>query len=74
MLYTFPSSILRSFRNRSTQDLCPEEATLCPLNDLLVYALRWMVHDDCAGLVINLSVDACIADQVDNPFLAFILR
>ena len=65
--------VLRSFRNRSTHDLCPEEAALCPLNDLLVYALRRVIHDDCAGLVVNLGVDACVPDQVDDPFLAFIL-
>ena len=64
----------RSFRNRSAQNLRPEEAALCPLNDLLVYALRRVVHDDCAGLVVDLGVDACVADQVDDPLLALVLR
>jgi hypothetical protein len=65
--------MLRSFRNRSTQDLRPEEAALCSLNNLLVYALRRVVHDDGAGLIVDLSVDACVADQVDDPLLALIL-
>jgi len=33
-----------------------------------------MVHDDCAGLVVDLCVDACVADEVDDPLLALILR
>lgn len=66
--------LLRSFRNRGAQDLCPEEPALCSLNDLLVYALRGVVHNDCAGLVVNLGVDACVADQVDDPLLTLVLR
>lgn len=54
--------------------LCPEEAALCSLDDLLVDALRRVVHDDCAGLVVDLGVDACVADQVDDPLLALVLR
>ena len=33
-----------------------------------------MIHDDCAGLVVDLGVDACVADQVDDPLLALVLR
>ncbi len=33
-----------------------------------------MVHDDGAFLVIDLGVDARVADQVDDPLLAFRLR
>ena len=32
-----------------------------------------MVHDDSAFLVVNFSIDASVADEVDNPFLAFVL-
>ena len=64
---------LDSFRNSSTEDLGPEEATLCSLNDLLVDRLWGVVHDDCAGLVVNLCIYASITDEVDNPLLALIL-
>jgi len=64
----------RSFRDRSAQDLSPEEAALCPLDDLLIDGLWWVVHNDCAGLVINLCVYACVADEVDNPLLTLVLR
>lgn len=64
----------RLLRNRSAHDLRPEEAALCPLDNLLVDALRRVVHDDCAGLVVDLGVDACVADQVDDPLLALVLR
>lgn len=33
-----------------------------------------MIHDDRALLVVDLSVDACVPDEVDNPLLAFGLR
>jgi hypothetical protein len=33
-----------------------------------------MIHDDCAGLVINLCIDFGVSDQVDNPLLAFRIR
>ena len=69
-----PNDLQRSLRNRSTQDLRPEEAALCPLDDLLVYALRRVVHNNGAGLVVDLGVDACVADQVDDPLLALVLR
>jgi len=67
-------NILCSFRDCSAQDLSPEEATLCPLDDLLVDGLWWVVHDDCASLVIDLCVYTCVADEVDNPLLTLILR
>lgn len=59
--------------NGCAQDLSAEEATLGALNDLLVHGLRWVVHNHSALLVINLGVDARIADEVDNPLLALIL-
>jgi hypothetical protein len=62
-----------SLRYRCTQDLCPEESTLCSLDDLLVDGLWRVVHNDCAGLVIDLCVYARIADEVDDPLLAFVL-
>jgi hypothetical protein len=33
-----------------------------------------VVHDDGAGLVVDLGVDARVADQVDDPLLALVLR
>jgi hypothetical protein len=53
--------------------LCSEEAALCSLNDLLVDGLWGVVHDDGAGFVVDLCVDTGVADEVDDPFLAFIL-
>ena len=32
-----------------------------------------MVHDNGAIFVVDLGVDACVADEVDDPFLAFVL-
>ena len=32
-----------------------------------------MVHDYCTFLVIDFGVDAGVADEVYNPFLAFVL-
>jgi hypothetical protein len=32
-----------------------------------------MVHEDSAFLIINLGVDSCITDEVDDPFLALVL-
>ncbi len=32
-----------------------------------------MVHDDGTSLVVYFCVDACVADQVDDPFFAFVL-
>ena len=32
-----------------------------------------MVHNDCALLVVDLSIDSGISDQIDNPLLALIL-
>jgi hypothetical protein len=63
-----------SFRNGGAEDLCPEEAALCALNDLLVDGLWWVVHDDCAGLVVDFCVDARVADEVDDPLFALVLR
>ena len=44
------------------------------LDDLLVDGLGRVVHDDCAGLVVDLCVYARVADEVDNPLLALVLR
>jgi len=61
------------FRNCRTKHLRPEEATLGPLNDLLINRLWWVVHDHCALLVIDLGVYSGVSDQVDNPLLTLIL-
>jgi hypothetical protein len=63
-----------SLGHGGTQHLGAEEAALCALDDLLVDALRRVVHDDGAGLVVDLGVDARVADQVDDPLLALVLR
>jgi hypothetical protein len=55
------------------QDLCAEEGTLGLLNDLLINRLGRVVHDNSALLVVDLGIDAGVADQVDNPLLTFIL-
>ena len=56
-----------------TEHLRAEEGSLRPLDHLLVHAHRRVVHDDCAGLVVDLGVDARVADQVDDPLLALVL-
>jgi hypothetical protein len=63
-----------SFCDSGAENLCAEEAALCALNDLLVDGLRGVVHDDGAGLVVDLGIDACVADQVDDPLLTLVLR
>ena len=55
------------------EDLGAEEAALGALDDLLVDAHGRMVHDDGAGLVVDLGVDAGVADEVDNPLLTLVL-
>jgi hypothetical protein len=57
----------------STEDLCAEEAALGTLDNLLVDAHGWVVHDDGAGLVVDLGVDAGVADEVNNPLLTLVL-
>lgn len=56
------------------KDLRPEEPSFRPFDDLLIDGLWRVVHDDDAFLVVDLSVDARVTDQVDDPFLAFGLR
>lgn len=63
-----------SFCHSSTEHLCPEEAAFRTLDDLLVNRLWWVIHNYGAFPVIDLCVDACVADEVDNPFLAFVMR
>lgn len=56
------------------EHLRPEKGSFRPFDDLLIDGLRRVVHDDGAFLVVDLGVDARVADQVDDPFLAFGLR
>lgn len=58
----------------SREYLCSEEATLCALNDLLVDADGWVVHDDGAGFVVDLRVHTSVTDQVDDPLLSLSVR
>lgn len=55
------------------QDLSPEEGTLCLLDNLLVYRLRRVVHDNSALLVVDLGIDTGVADQIDDPLLTLVL-
>ena len=57
----------------SAEDLGAEEAALGALNNLLVDAHGRVVHDDGAGLVVDLGVDTGVADEIDNPLLALVL-
>jgi hypothetical protein len=63
----------RSFSNSSAQNLCPEEAALCPLDDLLINADRWVVHQDSAGFVVDFGIYTRVADEIDDPLFAFVL-
>ena len=47
-----------------------EVDALGPLDDLLVDGLRRVVHDDGAVAVVDLGVDAGVADEVDDPLFA----
>ena len=51
----------------------PEEHSLRSLDNLLIHALWRVVHDDRARLIVDFGVDACIPDQVDDPFLALLV-
>jgi hypothetical protein len=55
------------------EDLCAEEAALGALDNLLVDAHGRVVHDDGAGLVVDLGVNAGVADEVNNPLLTLVL-
>lgn len=55
------------------EDLGTEEAALGALDDLLVDAHGRVVHDDGAGLIVDLGVDAGVADEVNNPLLTLVL-
>lgn len=56
-----------------SQHLSPEESSLGPLNDLLVDATGWVVHDDGSFLVVNLRVDPSVANEIDYPLLTLVL-
>jgi hypothetical protein len=55
------------------KNLCAEEAALGALDNLLVNAHGRVVHDDGAGLVVDLGVDAGVADEVNDPLLTLVL-
>lgn len=61
-----------SLRHRAAQYTRPEECPLRLLNDLLIHALWRVIHHDGAGLVIDLRVDSGVANEVDDPFFAFV--
>lgn len=60
--------------NGGAQDLSPEEASLRSLDDLLVDGGRRVVHNDSTLLVIDLSIDTSISDEVDDPLLTLAIR
>ena len=72
MLLSPPSSsrTTRLLRHRRAQDLRPEEPSLGPLDHLLVDAAGRVVHDDRSLARVDLGVQPCVADQVDDPLLA----
>ena len=55
------------------ENLCAEEAALGALDNLLVDAHGRVVHDDGTGLVVDLGVNAGVADEVDDPLLTLVL-
>lgn len=55
------------------EDLGAEETALGALDDLLIDAHGRVVHDDGAGLVVDLGVDAGVANEVDDPLLTLVL-
>ena len=57
----------------SAEDLGAEEAALGALNNLLVDAHGRVVHDNGAGLVVDLRVDASVTNEVDDPLFTLIL-
>ena len=63
----------RLLGDSGAEDLSAEEAALGALDHLLVDAHGRVVHDDGAGLVVDLGVDAGVADQVDDPLLTLVL-
>lgn len=52
--------------------MCPEEATLGLLDDLLVNVVGRVVHDYGAVLAVDLGIQSSLADQVDNPLLTVV--
>jgi hypothetical protein len=62
-----------SLRHRCSDDLCSEESSLRPLDNLLVYRLRRVVHHHCSLLVVNLGVHPGVPDEVDDPLLTLVL-
>lgn len=60
-------------RYRSTKDLGPEKSTLSSFYNLLIYGAGRMVHDNRALFIVNLGIDSCVTDEVDNPLLALVL-
>lgn len=59
--------------NSGTQHTGPEVHAFRSLNDLLVYRVCGVIHEDCAFLVVELAVHSCVADEVYYPLLAFVL-
>jgi len=57
----------------SAKYLGAEETALGALDDLLVDAHGRVVHDDGAGLVVDLGIDAGVANKVDDPLLTLVL-
>lgn len=54
------------------EDLCPEEAALGLLNHLLVDVVGRVVHHHGAVLAVDLGVQSCLSDQVDDPLLTVV--
>lgn len=65
-------SFTRLFRDGRVENLCPEEATLGLLNDLLVDIVGRVVHDNGAVLAVNLGVETSLTDEVNDPLFTVI--
>lgn len=40
---------------------------------LLIDGVGWMIHQHCALLIIQLAIHTGVPDQIDDPFLSFVI-
>jgi len=68
-----PAAFCLLSRYSSAQNLGSEETTLSSFYYLLIDGAGRVVHYDGALLVIDLGIKPGVSDEVDNPFLSFVL-
>lgn len=66
------SSLAILARDSRGEDLSAEESAFSAFDDLLVDGHGRVVHADCAGFVVDFGVDPRVADEIDDPLLAFV--